>query len=503
MRRSILALVTMVLVAGAGLANAQTSPGDPDRGAQLFTKNACAACHGPSGKGGQGPALLGPDWKFGGDDASLAKSIRDGHQPLMPPMGAALGEQGIKDVIAYMRRTAANLSPEERARVDSFKSLGAPKGVVRSDLADFRVETVAHVGPPYAFDFLPDGRILVTETAGPLRVIDKGKLLPDPVADTPNGSIEGMTQALRRAMLSVAVHPDYARNGWVYLLTARVAPPTGDEKPREGLFPGTTTAQIVATITRGRIKDMRWVDTQKIAEFPVQKTNSLRMKFDARGRLYVGTLQSDPDYPGDGPGKLAQDLMSPIGKILRMKDDGSVPPDNPFVGRADANPYVFSYGHREPSGLTFDAAGELGAVEDGPRGGDELNHIRPGRNYGWPISTWGHRYDNRPVGANPDPQDIEQPVFNWNPAPAVSDVEYYAGKAFPRWTGSFFIGTMKQRDLIRVAVDGDRARAVEVVLHKVDRFRDIATGPDGYLYALLDGGDLIRLVPAEGAPKGK
>ena len=147
-------------------------------------------------------------------------------------------------------------------------------------------------------------------------------------------------------------------------------------------------------------------------------------------------------------------------------------------------------------GLTFDGSGELWNVEDGPRGGDELNHVRKGHNYGWPVITWGHRYDAVPVPSHTNHAGMDQPVVSWAPSPAVSDVEWYGGSAFPRWRGSFFVGSMKQRDLFRATVDGDRATLVETVLHNVDRLRDIATGPDGLIYILTDSGDLLRLVPA-------
>jgi glucose/arabinose dehydrogenase len=146
-------------------------------------------------------------------------------------------------------------------------------------------------------------------------------------------------------------------------------------------------------------------------------------------------------------------------------------------------------------GLTFDANGELWQSEDGPRGGDEVNHIKKGHNYGWPLITWGHAYQTRAVTAYPEAEGMEQPVVSWAPSPALSDIEFYSGKAFPRWRGSFFVGSLKQRDLFRITVDGDRETLRETVLHDVHRIRDIATDRDGLLYVLTDSGDLLRLVP--------
>jgi glucose/arabinose dehydrogenase len=459
--------------------------GDPERGEALFAASSCQGCHGKGAMGATSPSLLGPDWRHGGDPVSLARSIREGFPPQMLPMGGHdLSDQQINDIIAFLKDRATKLTPEERLRAMQNRPQGAPKGVVHSALEDFRVEVLATATAPYALDFLPDGSILISETGGAVRQYVGGKLLPDLVADAPRGDTAGMKQWFRRANLSIAVHPDYSRNGWVYLLTARTAAgPTPAGLP------------LIATIHRGRIRENRWVDGDTVIEFPVLTTDSLRMKFDARGLLYVGTPYSDKDYSGAGEGEPSQDLARPDGKILRIRDDGGVPPDNPFVAEPGAYPYVWSYGHREPSGLTFDKVGELWAVENGPRGGDELNHVRKGRNYGWPVITWGHRYDAQPVASNPERDGMEQPVVSWVPSPAVSDVEWYDGLAFPRWRGSFFVGSFKQRDLFRVTVEGDRATLVETVLHNVDRIRDIATGPDGLVYFITDSGDLMRLVP--------
>src|SRR6185369_4611907 len=225
-----------------------------------------------------------------------------------------------------------------------------PTEVVHTSVHDFRVEKVAKVGDPYALDFLPDGQILITEILGGLRIVTDGHLQPRPVIGAPTGDITGMPQPQKRPLLSVAVHPDYKTNGWIYLLHARAATSAVPE----------TTNRV--TITRGRLRNGRWIDSQDIFSVPTQKTNSLRMKFDARGYLYVGTPYDRSDHPVadsfakyEGPGRdwPSQDLANPMGKIFRMQDDGSVPADNPFVDTPGANPYVFSYGHRESMGLAF------------------------------------------------------------------------------------------------------------------------------------------------------
>lgn len=466
----------------------------------------CAECHGAGGEGGRAPSLLGPDFLHGGDEASLAASIRRGYPPNMPAFEAVLSSAQIASIVDFLQRKAQGASdpvlvPNAQGRTNQGGyAVHIPDGVVHTSVHDFRVESVAKVVDPYSLDFLPDGRILITEILGKLRIVENGKLLPDAVVGAPTGDITDMPQNQKRPLLSIAVHPDYATNGWIYIAHAKAAATT---------VPETTN---LVTITRGRLKDGHWVDSEDIFSVQAQKTNSLRMKFDASGNLYIGTPYDRSDHPiadsfskytGPGADWPSQDLANPMGKIFRMKDDGSVPADNPFVNTSGADPYVYSYGHREVMGLTFDAQGELWQTEDGPRGGDEVNHIKKGHNYGWPLITWGHAYQARSLIPYPEAEGMEQPVVSWAPSPAVSDIEYYAGDAFPAWRGSFFVGSMKQRDLFRVTVDGDRVTLVETVLHDLHRIRDIATGTDGFLYVLTDSGDLVRLVPASAASSSK
>lgn len=501
-------LAVGILATGSGLAQVVMVPPAPDEAARLAPGAAafgrlCAECHGAEGEGARGPALRGPAFAHGADDESLARGVREGYPPRMPGFGAVLSEAQITSVVDFVKGKASGsagpqLIPDAQGRTRAGShAVNIPAGLVRTAVHDFRVERVAKVGDPYALDFLPDGRILVTEILGGLRIIENGRLLPKPVRGAPTGDITGMPQPQKRPLLSVAVHPDYRNNGWIYLLHARAG---------TSAVPETTN---LATITRGRLRDGQWVDGEDIFTVPTQKTNSLRMKFDARGRLYVGTPYDRSDHPVadsfaryEGPGRdwPSQDLANPMGKIFRMIDDGSVPADNPFGDMPGTAPYVFSYGHRESMGLTFDAQGELWQTEDGPRGGDEVNHIIKGRNYGWPLITWGHAYQTRPLVPYPVAEGMEQPVVSWAPSPAVSDIEYYAGDAFPRWRGSLLVGSLKQRDLFRVTVDGDRVTLVETLVHDLHRIRDIATGPEGFIYLLTDGGDLVRLVPAQDAP---
>ena len=459
-------------------------------GADSYAKN-CAVCHGREARGGQGPSLVTAAYAHGVDDASVTRMVRDGFTDGgMPAFGGTLTEAQIAGVIAFLKQKRAEAPPSTRqVSPMAYQPLGVPKGVVKTELHDFRVETVAKVGEPYSFAFLPDGRILITEIAGNLRVVEKGKTKLEPVLDAPSGNGLGLRGGGGRSLLDVVVDPDYRSNGWIYLVTCQ------GEKNAQGQLSGK------ARINRGRLKDGRWVDNEIVLEFPIEVTTALRMAFDAKRFLYIGTSYPDPAFvpPAELMKTPPQVLASPVGKILRMTAEGKVPPDNPFVNTTGAFPYVFALGIRAPLGLTADAKGELWEAENGPRGGDELNHIKSGRNYGWPLITWGHRYDAQPVPAHPEPEGseaetMEQPVAGWSPSPAFSGMAFYDGKAFPKWKGSFFIGSMKQMDLFRMVLDGDRLVVQEVVLHGVDRLRDVRVGPDGLVYVLTANGVLLRMV---------
>ena len=472
------ALFALAMLA-PGLAPAQ----DAEAGGQAFARH-CASCHGPRARGGEGPDLTGHIYMHGADDQSVSNSIRDGQPGGMPSFRATLSDADIGNMVAFLAERRRDPTNPPLVRPYAFAPT-LPKGAVKSDVETFRVEAVAKLETPYGLAFLPDGRILITELSGSLRVVEKGRLSPTPIAGAPTGGVEGQRGQRGRNLLDVAVDPDFKHNGWIYLSSAR---PVQSAKA-ERLF--------TARITRGRIRHGAWVDSEILTEFPIETPTALNMAFDPDRNLYVGV--SWPDYqlvtPQTAPSTPPQLLSSSMGKILRMTADGKAPADNPFVGKGGAYPYVFSYGHRAPLGLAFDRKGELWETENGPRGGDELNHVRAGRNYGWPGSSWGLRYDDVPAPAAPDQKGVEQPVINWSPSPSVSAIAFYYGKAFPRWTGNLIMGSLKQTDLYRIVLDGDRPVLQEVILHALGRIRDVEIGPEGYVYVLTDEGNLMRLVP--------
>jgi glucose/arabinose dehydrogenase len=345
----------------------------------------------------------------------------------------------------------------------------------------FRIESVTTgLETPWALAFLPDHRLLVTERPGRLRIIEAGKLLPEPVEGIPS-----VWERQDGGLFDVAIHPQYSRTGWIYLSYSE---------------PGPNETSMTA-IVRGRIKGNRWSDQQFLFHAPPELYTASnihygsRLLFDPQGHLFfsIGERGSMDD---------AQDLSKPTGKIHRVNDDGTIPPDNPFVGRQGALPSIWSYGHRNPQGLAIDpATGRIWETEHGPKGGDELNLIEPGHNYGWPVITSGIQ-----AGVTKTSQSgMEQPVIAWTPTFAPSGMTFYSGDRYPAWRGSLFVCGLASQQLRRIEVRGDKVTRQEVVLDQVGRVRDIAVGPDGYLYLALQQpgerlfdstpGSIVRLVP--------
>ncbi|MEW6676284.1 MAG: PQQ-dependent sugar dehydrogenase [Pseudomonadota bacterium] len=347
--------------------------------------------------------------------------------------------------------------------------------VVGSQRHDFRVVTLVQgLEHPWSLAFLPDGRWLVTERPGRLRIIDKGRLLPEPVAGLPPIQAHG-----QGGLLDVALHPDYARNGWLYL---SYAAPGG---PGEG-----------TEVLRARLRGNRLTDVQSIfrmtpkVDAPVHFGG--RLVFDRAGFLYI-TL-------GDrGRKEGAQDLGNHLGTVIRLHDDGRVPRDNPFVNRPGARPEIYSYGHRNVQGAALHpSTGRVWTHEHGPQGGDEINVLKPGVNHGWPVITYGVNYViGTRIGEGTHKPGMAQPLYQWTPSIAPSGMAFYQGTAFPHWRGNLLVGALKYRMLVRLTLDGERVVAEERLLQDADRIRDVRVGPDGLIYLLTDDADgrLMRLDP--------
>ena len=330
---------------------------------------------------------------------------------------------------------------------------------------------------PWGMAFMPDGRVLITERPGRLRIIDRDGKAGPPIAGVP--VVEAVKQG---GLLDVALDPAFATNRLVYLAYT---------EPREG---GNGTSVARGVLERDSLVGVQVIFRQQPAMQGGYHFGS-RLVFDRGGRLFV-TL-------GDrNVGRAqVQTLDNTIGKIVRINSDGSIPPDNPFVGREGALPEIWSYGHRNVQGAALHpVTGELWANEHGPKGGDELNRVLPGRNYGWPVVSYGVEYSGGKISDSGTAPGIEPPVHYWVPSIAISGLMFYTGERFPAWRGSAFVGGLKSQQLVRLKIEGDRVVEEERLLRGVlkERVRDVEQGPDGYIYLLTDEetGRLLRLQPA-------
>ena len=462
----------------------------------------CSSCHGADLHGSPtlGPALIDVDLTHGDSVADLSKSIAHGFPERgMQAWSDQLSPEEIRGLAIYIaERRVDRLFTD--FRIDA--PIAIPEGVIETEVENFRVEVVTDQLDPLPFSIqpLPDGRILVSEKLKGLRIVDTDGSLSELVSGTPevfDDSIELILVWGHGWLLDVALHPDYENNGWIYLhYTERCA---------DCWF-----AQSFNRVVRGRIRDGQWMDEEEIWD-PGPEHYSIvpdvgaggRLAFDDAGYLYISVgIKGKSNFDG------VQDLAKPWGKIHRVHDDGRIPTDNPFVDTEGAYPTTWTYGHRSPQGLEFNLkTGKLWSTEMGPRGGDELNLLLPGRNYGWPLYSMGLNYDGTPIeyaellDITFDLNDIEQPVVDLTPAPAVSSFIFYEGQQFPRWRGNALVGSLKGSELYRIVLDeNDHYVHSEVLIKQLARIRDIETGPDGNVYLLLehaDGGQILRLVPAE------
>ncbi len=350
----------------------------------------------------------------------------------------------------------------------------SPAGAVTSDEATFRVETVAEgLNQPWSLAFLPDGDRLVTERGGRLLRLSDGEAR----------AIEGVPEVAtvnQGGLLDVALHPDFADNGWIYLSYAAA----GD-------------GGYATRLSRARLDDDR------LADFEVLFTAE---PFVRGGRHFGSRIVFRDGYlfltAGDrGRREHAQDLDKYHGKLIRLTLDGGIPPDNPFVDESGAGPGIYSYGHRNPQGMIMHPdTGDIWLHEHGPQGGDEVNRIRPGANYGWPLATFGENYGGGRFAPEPPLAGTVSPVHHWTPSIAPSGLAIYQGDAFPAWRGDLFAGALKLTHLARLELEDGEVVAEERLLDGAGmRIRDVRSGPDGYLYLLTDGshGKLLRLVPAD------
>ncbi|MBA2350997.1 MAG: PQQ-dependent sugar dehydrogenase [Pseudomonadota bacterium] len=388
----------------------------------------------------------------------------DGHTTVRKKPGAA-----VFLTFATLTSLIATSAFAQAPRSPTPKSVDAP---VRTTVVAKGLEH------PWGLAFLPDGRMLVTERPGLLRIVDKKGKLSEP--------LEGVPKVLARGqggLLDVAVSPQFASDRLVYLSYS---------EPGNG-GAGTAVARGTLAQDGGSLENLKVIWRQ------VPKVNSpnhwgSRLVFAPDGTLFVTT--GDRFTHRDK----VQDLSTTIGKVVRINADGSAPKDNPFSGREGARPEIWSYGHRNAQAAALHPqTGQLWTIEHGARGGDELNHPEAGKNYGWPVITYGIDYSGQKIGEGAGKAGMEQPVYWWDPVIAPSGAVFYTGDAFPNWKGDLFIGSLKPGALVRLDLENGRVAGEERYLGKLgERIRDVRQGPDGLLYLLTDSddGQVLRVEPA-------
>ena len=437
----------------------------------------CAGCHGDDLAGGSGSSLIDDIWLNGSEDEQIARAIRDGVVDMgMPAWGDALGEEQIRALVIFIREMKAKSETgalEQRLQGNVVSAAGH----------SYRLETVGEGdGMLWSIAFLPDGSQLVTQRNGVLWHFRDGE----------RTAVEGIPEVWQHGqggLLEVAPHPDYAENGWVYLSYSENTGAMENDKDAG-----------MTTVVRGRIVDGRWTDQERLFRVDHEHHTSSGAHYGSRFVFDDGYLFFSI---GDrGRQARSQDLDRPNGKIFRLHDDGRVPADNPFVDVDGALPEIWSYGHRNAQGMDRDpATGLLWESEHGPRGGDEINVVERGKNYGWPVITYGMNYNGTPITDETHREGMEQPKLHWTPSIAVAGIDFYEGDAFPGWTGKLLAGGMASEELHLLTIEDGEVTADEVILKGRGRIRDVASGPDGMIYLLLNDGSprkgrIVRMVPA-------
>ncbi|MFP4556609.1 MAG: PQQ-dependent sugar dehydrogenase [Bacteroidales bacterium] len=430
--------------------------------------NYCAGCHGVNLE-----RFTEKSW-MDEEGINLAfESIKYGIADIgMPAFEETFTDDEIEKLAKYVKEEI----PRDRSKL---KPAFTTDGVVNSDVQNFVIDTVATgLNVPWGLAFLPNGDLLISERAGTLHRFTDGEL-SEPIDGLP--PIMAIGQG---GLLDLALHPNYDANGWIYMAYSAL---------------NTESDQTIGNtaILRARLDGNKLVDQEVIFEglphTPMQYHFGCKLAFDGKGHLFfgIGDRGQRDDFP--------QKLDNHNGKIHRIKDDGAIPSDNPFVNDSNAMPSIYSYGHRNPQGTCIHpVTGELWISEHGPKGGDELNLVEPGLNYGWPVITYGINYDGTIITEQTEKEGMEQPVYEWTPSIAPCGMTFVTGDRFKNWENNLLIGSLSFHYLERVVLEGHSVTHREKLLDGVGRVRNVVMSPDGYVYVAVENpGSILKLIPIE------
>ena len=441
-------------------------------GAALYQQN-CAQCHGADLNGGNATSLIDEIWQFGAEDGYVFRNIKFGIAHLgMPSYEKTLNDDEVRAMMKYVQEETKKGGAEKPPIVKELETLDY----------DVNVEIFAEgLEVPWAIDFIDASTALITERPGRLRVVKRGKLQVEPVKNTPKVLNEG-----QGGLMDVAIDPDYDKNGWIYLAYSHVL-----ENVTEGKRPPAMTR-----LERGKINNNTWTESEIIFEAPHETYRTTRhhygcrIVFDPWGYLYFSIGERGADVH-------AQDFTRPNGKVHRIHKDGLIPDSNPFMDEKEAMKSIYSLGNRNIQGMAIHPeTGQLWATEHGPMGGDELNLIEAGKNYGWPVITYGLNYNGTIITELTHKLGLEQPILYWKPSTAVCGLDFYSGDLFKKWKNKLLVGALKYEEVRLLDIENDRVMHEEVILKGAGRVRDVSTGSDGAIYVVLNKPDtILRLTP--------